>query len=204
MLAILGGLGAAAAWAVSTLCSSRSSRLIEPMAVVAWVMLVGLVITAPLAAASGVPSNLHGSALAWLALAGVGNVAGLIATYSALRIGQVSLVAPLVSTEGAIAAVISVLAGQTLELSVAFTLLVIALGIGLASVPVARRRRADAARHPDRGPAGRARRRLLRRQPLRHRPRRRRAAGVMGRALGPRSSGRWPWRCRSRCPAACG
>ena len=148
MLAILGGLGAAAAWAASTLCSSRSSRLIEPMAVVAWVMLVGLVITAPLAAAAGVPSNLHGSALAWLALAAVGNVAGLTATYSALRIGQVSLVAPLVSTEGAIAAVISVLAGQTLELSVAFTLLVIALGIGLASVPAPDAAVQDAARHP--------------------------------------------------------
>jgi drug/metabolite transporter (DMT)-like permease len=135
VLAILGGLGAATAWAVSLLCSSRSSRLIEPMAVVAWIMLVGLVITAPIAAATGVPSNLHGSALAWLVLAGAGNVAGLIVNYYALRAGQVSLVAPLVSTEGAIAAVISVLAGQTLELSVAFTLLIIALGVGMASVP---------------------------------------------------------------------
>ena len=148
MLAILGGLGAAAAWAVSTLCSSRSSRLIEPMAVVAWVMLVGLVITAPLAAARGVPSNLHGSALAWLALAGVGNVAGLIATYSALRIGQVSVVAPVVSTEGAIAAVLSVLAGQTLGPSVAFTLLIIVVGIGLASLPSPDAAVHDAARHP--------------------------------------------------------
>jgi drug/metabolite transporter (DMT)-like permease len=57
-------------------------------------------------------------------------------------------VAPLVSTEGAIAAVISVLAGQTLELSVAFTLLVIALGIGLASVPSPDAAVQDAARHP--------------------------------------------------------
>jgi drug/metabolite transporter (DMT)-like permease len=148
VLAILGGLGAATAWAVSTLCSSRSSRLIEPMAVVAWVMLVGLVITAPLAAARGVPSNLHGSALAWLALAGVGNVAGLIATYSALRIGQVSVVAPVVSTEGAIAAVLSVLAGQTLGPSVAFTLLIIVVGIGLASLPSPDAAVHDAARHP--------------------------------------------------------
>jgi drug/metabolite transporter (DMT)-like permease len=135
VLAILGGLGAATAWAVSLLCSSRSSRLINPMSVVAWIMLVGLVITAPIAAAAGVPSNLHGSALIWLVLAGAGNVAGLIVSYYALRAGQVSLVAPLVSTEGAIAAIISVLAGQPLELSVAFTLLLIAFGVGLASVP---------------------------------------------------------------------
>ena len=148
MLAILGGLGAAAAWAVSILCSSRSSRMIEPMAVVAWVMLVGLVITLPLAAATGVPSNLHGAPLVWLVLGGAGNVAGLVANYGALRIGQVSLVAPLVSTEGAIAAIISVLAGQTLGVAVGVTLLVIAVGVGLASVPSPDLAVHDAARHP--------------------------------------------------------
>lgn len=148
MLAILGGLGAATAWAVSILCSSRSSRMIEPMAVVAWIMLVGLVITAPLAAATGVPSNLHGAPLAWLVLAGAGNVAGLVANYGALRIGQVSLVAPIVSTEGAIAAVISVFAGQSLGVSVALTLLVIAVGVGLASIPSPDAAIEDVARHP--------------------------------------------------------
>jgi threonine/homoserine efflux transporter RhtA len=62
VLAILGGAGAACAWAVSILCSSRSSRLIDPMAVVAWVMLVGLVITVPLAVVTGVPASLGGAA----------------------------------------------------------------------------------------------------------------------------------------------
>ena len=47
MIAILGGLGAAVAWAISTLCSSRSSRMIEPTSVAAWIMLVGLVIAVP-------------------------------------------------------------------------------------------------------------------------------------------------------------
>jgi len=148
VLAILGGLGAAAAWAVSILCSSRSSRMIEPMAVVAWIMLVGLVITGPLAAATGVPSNLHGAPLAWLTLAAVGNVAGLIVNYAALRIGQVSLVAPIVSTEGAIAALISVFAGQSLGVAVGVTLLVIAAGVGLASVPSPDVAVHEAARHP--------------------------------------------------------
>jgi drug/metabolite transporter (DMT)-like permease len=148
VLAILGGCGAALAWAVSTLCSSRSSRMIEPMAVVAWVMIVGLVITVPLAAASGVPSTLHGAAIVWLVLAAIGNVAGLVVNYYALRISQVSLVAPLVSTEGAIAALISVLAGQTLAASVGLALLVIAVGIGLASVPSPDAAVHEAARHP--------------------------------------------------------
>ena len=148
MLAILGGIGAAAAWAVSLLCSSRSSRLIEPMAVVAWIMLVGLVITAPLAAVAGVPARLHGSALAWLILAGAGNVGGLITNYYALRIGQVSLVAPIVSTEGATAAIISVIAGASLAASVAAALLVIVVGVSLASVPSPDAAVEEAGRHP--------------------------------------------------------
>jgi drug/metabolite transporter (DMT)-like permease len=148
VLAILGGIGAAAAWAVSVLCSSRSSRLIEPMAVVAWVMLVGLLIAGPLAAVTGVPARLHGSALVWLILSGAGNVGGLIINYYALRIGQVSLVAPIVSTEGAVAAIIAVIAGQSLAVSVAATLLVIVVGVALASVPAPDAAVQDAERHP--------------------------------------------------------
>ena len=43
MVAILGGLGAALSWAIATLASSRSSRMIGPMSVLGWVMAVGLV-----------------------------------------------------------------------------------------------------------------------------------------------------------------
>lgn len=148
MLAILGGVGAAVAWAISILCSSRSSRLMDPMAVVGWVMLIGLLITAPLAAVAGVPARLHGSALIWLVLSGAGNVAGLVVNYYALRIGQVSLVAPIVSTEGAIAAVISVIAGATLAISVAVTLFVIVVGVTLASMPSPDAALEDAGHHP--------------------------------------------------------
>lgn len=148
MLAIIGGVGAAVAWATSTLCSSRSSRLMDPMAVVAWVMVIGLLITAPLAAATGVPAHLHGSALVWLILSGAGNVVGLTVAYHALRLGQVSVVAPIISTEGAIAAVISVLAGATLAASVAAALVLTVIGVSLASVPSPDAALEDAGRHP--------------------------------------------------------
>jgi drug/metabolite transporter (DMT)-like permease len=135
MIAILGGLGAAVCWAVSTLCSSRSSRILDPIVVVGWVMLVGLVIAVPPALAVGVPSRLWGGDGAWLLLAGAGNVGGLILTYEALKVGQVALVAPVVSSEGAIAAVIAVVAGETLAPGSGVALAVIAVGIWLASVP---------------------------------------------------------------------
>jgi drug/metabolite transporter (DMT)-like permease len=149
VLAILGGLGAAAAWALSTLCSSRSSRLIEPASVVAWVMLVGLLISGPAAAIQGVPPGLGGSSGAWLVLSGAGNVAGLVLAYSAMRIGQVALVAPLVSTEGAIAALIALLAGESVAPGVGGTLAVIVVGICLASVPADDLSDAHRARHPE-------------------------------------------------------
>jgi drug/metabolite transporter (DMT)-like permease len=134
VIAILGGLGAAVAWATSTLCSSRSSCLVEPITVVAWVMLVGLVIVAPAAAVQGIPSGLDASSGAWLLISGGGNVIGLVLAYAAFRIADVALMAPLVSTEGAVAALIAVAAGETLGPATAATLAVIAAGIFLAAL----------------------------------------------------------------------
>ena len=129
MLAILGGLAAAAFWTVTTLCSSRSSRMIGPVSVLAWVMIVGLAVTAPAAAIEGVPKNLDRTIVAWLLISGVCNVGGLLLVYEALRIGKVGLASPVISTEGAIAAVIAVVAGETLGLPRGVALTVIAIGI---------------------------------------------------------------------------
>ncbi len=147
MIAILGGLGAAVAWAISTTCSSRSSRLLPPRTVVAWIMLFGLVITAPIALSEGVPRSLNATSGTWLFLSGAGNVAGLTLTYAALRIGQLALVAPLVSTEGAIAALIALIAGEPLAVPVVFTLALIASGVGLSSVPPGEHASLAGARH---------------------------------------------------------
>ena len=55
MIAVLGGLAAAVAWAGSALSSSRSSRLTDPLSVVAGMMLIGLVICVPIMAAQRSP-----------------------------------------------------------------------------------------------------------------------------------------------------
>jgi cell division protein FtsW (lipid II flippase) len=77
MVAVLGGLGAALAFASSTVCSSRSSRLIGAGPALAWVALVGLIATLPAALVAARP-DLHAATIAWLALAGAGNAAGLL------------------------------------------------------------------------------------------------------------------------------
>ncbi len=134
MIAIFGGLGAAASWAVSTLCSSRSSRLVGPASVVAWVMLVGVLICVPTAALASAPARVAGSSWGWLALSGTGNVAGLMISYAALRIGQVSLVAPLVSTEGAVAAIIALIAGESVRPVAGIALALVVFGVCLSGI----------------------------------------------------------------------
>ena len=133
MIAVFGGLAAAVAWAGSSLCSSRSSRLTDPLSVVAGMMLIGLLICAPIMAIQGVPAGLHGEAWLWLVLSGGCNIAGLLLTYAAFRTGQVALITPLVSTEGAVAALIAVAAGETLGAAAAGALTLATVGVCLAS-----------------------------------------------------------------------
>ena len=135
MIAILGGLGAALAWATATLCSSRSTRMIGATPVLGWVMVVGLVLIAPVLAAGPRPGHVDAATAGWLVVAGAGNAGGLLLVYRGLRVGKVGIVAPIVSTEGAIAAVIAMLAGEETSAAIVMTLAVIAVGIALAAKP---------------------------------------------------------------------
>ena len=132
MIAIAGGLGAALAWAATTLCSTRASRTIGPSSTLAWVMLVGLVpaIPAVLIAGGDVPS---GGVLGWLAASGFGNVLGLLFVYVGVRRGKIGVVAPIASTEGAVAAVIAVTLGEHLAPGVAVALGVVIVGVVFAA-----------------------------------------------------------------------
>jgi drug/metabolite transporter (DMT)-like permease len=61
-------------------------------------------------------------------------VVGLLLAYSALRIGKVGIVAPMVSTQGAIAALIAIIAGEQIGTEVTLLLAVIAAGTWLAAI----------------------------------------------------------------------
>ena len=134
MIAVFAGLGTSLMWATGTLCSSRSSRMIGPASVLAWVMLVGLAANLAAIAVGPRPGQLGGSDLGWMILAGASNVVGLLLVYSALRRGKVGLVAPIVSTEGSIVAVLAVAAGEALSIASALLLAVIAAGVMLAAL----------------------------------------------------------------------
>lgn len=133
MVAIIGGLGAALSWAIATLASSRTSRTIGPMSVLGWVMVVGL-LAAIVPAALARPVDIGLPQVAGLLALGLCQNIGLLLAYYALQIGRVSIVAPIVATEGALAAVLSILLGEPLALETAVILAVIAVGVVLASM----------------------------------------------------------------------
>jgi len=132
MVAILGGLGAALSWAIATLASSRSSRMIGPMSVLGWVMAVGWIAAiGPALISKPVPLGM--AQVAGLIAIGLSHNMGLLLAYRALSIGRVSIVAPITSTEGAAAAILSVAFGETLAGTTALILGVTALGVVLAA-----------------------------------------------------------------------
>ncbi|HYX12045.1 MAG TPA: EamA family transporter [Candidatus Acidoferrum sp.] len=136
MLPIVAGAATAVAWAVSVLASARASRISGSPQTVAGVMLVGVVLVLPVVLiATPLPATLADPAetLLLAALAGAANVGGLLLTYAAYRVGAVGIVATIGSTEGAIAAVISVLAGQTLAPGSGLVLGLVAIGVVLAA-----------------------------------------------------------------------
>lgn len=132
MVAILGGLGAALSWAIATVSSARSSRMIGATSVIAWVMIFGLIVSSVPAVLSG-HNGIEPGELLGLLVTGISYNTGLLLTYAALTIGRISIVTPIVATEGAVAAVISVLLGESLNVATALVLAAIALGVVLAA-----------------------------------------------------------------------
>lgn len=138
MIAIVGGLGAAILWALATVASSRSSRMLGSRVVLGWIMIVGTVIGVPIALATPLPASIPPEAPILLLLAGLCYSGGLYAAYRALTIGKVSIVAPIVATEGGVAALIAVALGDQLAATAGVILALIAVGVVLSSIEPAR------------------------------------------------------------------
>jgi drug/metabolite transporter (DMT)-like permease len=133
VLAILGGVGAALCWAVSSLASARGARRIGAWSTVAWVMLIGTAIAVPATVVAGGGASFTETTVGLLVVSGASNIAGLLLIYTAFSIGKVAVLAPIVSTEGAMAAVIAILLGERVSLPIGLLLAVITAGVLFAS-----------------------------------------------------------------------
>src|SRR3954471_5446298 len=147
MLALLGGFGAACCFAAATLASAHASRELGARVVLGWVMLIGIVLVVPwVVVAGGAPPT--AADVPFLLVAGFGNSIGLLFAYSAFGTGKVSIAAPIVSTEGALSAVIAIALGEPVAIPLAIALgepvaipLAIPLGVVAIGVLLAARER---------------------------------------------------------------
>jgi drug/metabolite transporter (DMT)-like permease len=132
--AVVGGLVAALCWGLATLSSSRSSPVIGGMSTLAWVAVLGLAASVPALVIDRPSGPVPVEALGWLAMAGLGYVLGLLLLYVAMARGPVGIAAPVASTEGAVAAVIAVWAGEEASPALLVALAVVVGGLLLTTV----------------------------------------------------------------------
>jgi drug/metabolite transporter (DMT)-like permease len=133
VIAILGGLGAACCWAATGFCAQTASRKVGELNAFAWASVIGLLLVLGPLAVSLADHTPSAGTLGALALAGVMNVAGLVAQFYALRIGRVSVVVPITSAEGAVAAIAAAVLGEPLPAIAWASLAAVILGVAVAA-----------------------------------------------------------------------
>lgn len=129
MVAVVAGMGTALAWALATLAAARASRLLGTWSTTALVVFVGLLATLPLLALEAPGAAVSVTDLAWLLIAGFGYIGGMVFNYAALSGGKIPVTAPIVSTEGSIAAVLAVLSGEPASLLLVAMVALIGVGV---------------------------------------------------------------------------
>jgi len=133
VLAILGGVTAAILWSVANVGSTRASQQIGTASAVGLATSIGLLVAVPLAVMAPIPAFAPADVAA-LGVAAVGGVLGLGFAYRALRLGRIGIISALISTEGAIAAIIAVIAGEQLRPAVGAALVLIMVGVVVLAV----------------------------------------------------------------------
>jgi drug/metabolite transporter (DMT)-like permease len=128
MIGVAGGLVAAVLWGLSAIAAARSTRMIGAEAALAWVYLVGLCVALPVALALGLP-DVDRDGSGWAGPTVALTVAALYTLYAALRRGPVSLVVPITASQGALAAVLAVALGESLQGAAAAGLIVTFIGM---------------------------------------------------------------------------
>jgi drug/metabolite transporter (DMT)-like permease len=131
---VVAGLISALAWGLATVAAARASRSIGSWSTTGWVVLIGLLATLPLLALDRPAAAVGPPDLGWLVAGGVGYVVGMVLNYAALTGGKIAVTAPIVSTEGAIAASLAVLAGEPATPLLLAMLAMIAAGIFVVSM----------------------------------------------------------------------
>lgn len=132
-LTIVLGVAAAICWGAPNVWLAQAARRIGGLAVLFGSLLIGLVALAPAAAFVEPPDWTLRAVLIGVGV-GVMSAIGYRVGFEAFREGSVSIVAPIIACEGAVAAVFAIAAGERLGLTVALFLPVAVVGVVLAAM----------------------------------------------------------------------
>jgi len=127
------GLATALLWGFLSLTSARAARLDGAWVSLAAYLVFGSLVSLPAALATGIPHAPAGD-WAWAAATGAVIAGASLCWLAAVSTGKVSLVTPIVATDGAIAALVSIGLGEELGPGVGAALAVIVLGVVLVSL----------------------------------------------------------------------
>jgi drug/metabolite transporter (DMT)-like permease len=133
LLTVLLGLTAATCWGVPDVWLAQATRSVGPFAVVFGSVLIGVAAIAPAAFFVDLPTwTARGVLLAVL----VGGLAACAyqAGFVAFKSGAVSVVAPIIACEGAVAAALAIATGERLRASVVGLLSIAVVGVVLAAM----------------------------------------------------------------------
>jgi drug/metabolite transporter (DMT)-like permease len=130
------GTGAAVLWGGAALLSAPAARLAGPARAFFWTSAAATATALPFALAEGLPT---GDASDWLLVltAGVAYTGATGLWMLAVSAGQVSVVVPIIASDGALSAVLAALTGASFPATVALALAVMVLGIILVTAGAA-------------------------------------------------------------------
>ena len=132
-MTIVLGLLAALLWGLPDVPLAVAVRRVGELPVLVWSLAIGTVATLPIVAASGAPHlTTRGIGLA-VAAAAV-TVPAYLTAFAAFQTCPVSVVTPILSCEGAAAAVIAVIFGERLDAALAFSLAFAVIGVVLVGI----------------------------------------------------------------------
>jgi drug/metabolite transporter (DMT)-like permease len=129
---VLLALAAALAWGITSYASAPAARDAGVRCALAWSALIAPAVLWPVALLlTGVPDP-AGADVAWAGVFGLGLVGALGFGFLAMTLGRVSIVATVISTDGAMAATVSIARGETVGGLVLAGLTIIVVGVLLA------------------------------------------------------------------------
>lgn len=131
-ITVLLALSAAVAWGITAYASAPAAREAGVRSALAWSALIAPAVLWPLALVLEGAPDASGNDLGWAIVFGLGLIGAYAFGFLAMTLGSVSLVATVISTDGALAATVSILRGETVGGLVIAGLTVIVVGVMLA------------------------------------------------------------------------